>query len=82
MFRLLAITAVVGGVALLVTAVSSLSTPDTPHPVAAVAESALHRTTSAAQDKPRRTPADVPTACGPPPCCPAPPRLTACSPTP
>ncbi|MBP2337669.1 tetratricopeptide (TPR) repeat protein [Saccharothrix coeruleofusca] len=59
MFRLLAVTAIVGGVALLVTAVSSVSTSDTPQPVAAVAESALHRTISATQDKLRRTPSDA-----------------------
>ena len=60
MLRLVAITAVVGGVALLVTAVSSLSTSDAPTPPSgAVVEVATHRTVSALQDKLRRTPTDA-----------------------
>jgi tetratricopeptide (TPR) repeat protein len=60
MLRLVAVTAVVGGIALLVTAVSSLSTSDDVRPPAgAVAEVATHRTVSALQDKLRRTPSDA-----------------------
>ncbi|MEU4761762.1 tetratricopeptide repeat protein [Actinosynnema sp. NPDC023794] len=60
MLRLVAVTAVVGGIALLVTAVTSLSTSDAPAPPAgAVAEVAAHRTVSALQDKLRRTPSDA-----------------------
>ncbi|GAB3004526.1 tetratricopeptide repeat protein [Saccharothrix stipae] len=60
MIRLVAITAVVGGLALLVTAVTSLSTSDAPaQPAGAVAEVATHRTVSALQDKLRRTPSDA-----------------------
>ncbi|WP_433262281.1 tetratricopeptide repeat protein [Actinosynnema sp. CS-041913] len=60
MIRLVAVTAIVGGIALLATAVSALSTPDTPPlPAASATESALHRDISAAQDKLRRTPEDA-----------------------
>ncbi|WP_158850833.1 tetratricopeptide repeat protein [Saccharothrix deserti] len=60
MLRLVAVTAVVGGIALLVTAVSSLSTSDAPaQPAGAVVEVASHRTVSALQDKLRRTPSDA-----------------------
>ncbi|MBB5801663.1 hypothetical protein F4560_001431 [Saccharothrix ecbatanensis] len=55
MLRLIAVTSVVGGVALLVTAVSSLSTSED-QPVGPVVEVASHRTVSALQDKLRRTP--------------------------
>ena len=60
MLRLVAVTAVVGGVALLVATVASLSTSDGPVPPAgAVVEVATHRTASALQDKLRRTPTDA-----------------------
>ncbi|GAA0233116.1 hypothetical protein GCM10010492_34910 [Saccharothrix mutabilis subsp. mutabilis] len=60
MIRLVAVTAIVGGIALLVTAVSALSTPDAdPPPAPAAVESALHRTITAARDKLRRTPSDA-----------------------
>ncbi|WP_106615955.1 tetratricopeptide repeat protein [Saccharothrix carnea] len=52
-------TAVVGGIALLSTAVSALSTSDSTAPSGAVAEAATHRTVSALQDKLRRTPSDA-----------------------
>jgi tetratricopeptide (TPR) repeat protein len=58
MLRLIAVTSVVGGVALLVTAVSSLSTSED-QPVGPVVEVASHRTVSALQDKLRRTPSDA-----------------------
>ncbi|ONI80304.1 hypothetical protein ALI22I_43910 [Saccharothrix sp. ALI-22-I] len=60
MLRLVAVTAVVGGIALLVTAVSSFPTSEAPaQPAGAVVEVASHRTVSALQDKLRRTPSDA-----------------------
>ncbi len=60
MIRFIAGTAIVGGIALLATAVSGLSTPDAPElPPTAAVESLLHRDISAAQDKLHRTPTDA-----------------------
>jgi tetratricopeptide (TPR) repeat protein len=58
MLRLIAVTSVVGGVALLITAVSALSTSED-QPVGPVVDVAAHRTVSALQDKLRRTPSDA-----------------------
>jgi tetratricopeptide (TPR) repeat protein len=59
MSRLVAVTAVAGGVVLLVTAVTGLTAQRDPAPLSAAGESELHRTISAAQAKLRRTPEDA-----------------------